>query len=144
TVNIAATTPGATLDISSSASLYQIIGDLTGGADGIVNLGGKQLRFGNSVGTVTFNGVIQGGVLGSIVKKKFGTAVLTNINTYSGETIVYNGTLSIAGSGSIANSAALFINQNATFDISASTGAQTINTLLGRSGSTVNLGTNDL
>ncbi len=76
TVNIAATTPGATLDISSSANAYQAIGDLTGGVDGIVTLGNNQLRFGNSDGVTTFPGVIEDTGSGSVVKKKFGTARL--------------------------------------------------------------------
>jgi fibronectin-binding autotransporter adhesin len=67
---------------------------------------------------------------------------LTAINTYTGATSIGNGTLALAGSGSIAASSGVNIGAG-TFDISGGRN-QTIRDLSGATGSTVVLGSNTL
>jgi autotransporter-associated beta strand protein len=57
-----------------------------------------------SATTVTFNGVISGA--GGFYKENANiTALMTAANSYNGQTTIQNGTLRLAGSGSLANSA---------------------------------------
>jgi fibronectin-binding autotransporter adhesin len=80
-------------------------GGLTFG--GTINNQGSRLEVlgsAASAATVTFGGVISGS--GGFYKENANiTVVMTNANTYSGQTEVQNGTLRLAGSGSLANSA---------------------------------------
>jgi autotransporter-associated beta strand protein len=55
-----------------------------------------------------------------------GTLVLSNTNTYTGPTRVSGGTLALDASGSIANSALIDVQSNATLDVSAVSGGLTL------------------
>lgn len=55
----------------------------------------------------TFDNVISGS--GSLVKITQGTLTLTNVNTYTGNTVISNGTLVLSGPGSILNSSNIII-----------------------------------
>ena len=132
-------------DISLSGLSTQTIGDLSG--SGSVTLGPNTLQFGTSSLTTTFAGVISdgiGGDHGSVVKKDSGIAVFTNANTYTGGTTISGGTLSLQGSGSLVSTDAVSIASGATFDISGSTGNQTIGDLSGETNSMIDLGPNTL
>jgi fibronectin-binding autotransporter adhesin len=95
-----------------------------GGASGsisnitsVVNSG--TLVFNNS-GTLGYRGVISG--IGRVVQNGSGTLMLQTNETYSGNTIVSNGTMVLAASGSISNTAAIVVNAGAVFDASAAGG----------------------
>ena len=71
-----------------------------GGAGSTINVLGATA----SATTVTFNGAISGA--GGFYKENANiTALMTAANNYSGQTTIQNGTLRLAGSGSLANSA---------------------------------------
>lgn len=128
------------------------------GANGssAINLGGNTLYI-NQQNAGTFSGIIQDGValggsgVGSLFKDGAGTLTLAGVNTYTGATSIYAGTLVLSGFGSISNSSTLTIYNGATFDISnASQGSQVVvNNLQDggnatKNGSTISLGTNAL
>ena len=127
-------------DISGISAESQTIGDLSG--MGFVNLGEKNLIEGTANHT-TYAGVIQGGDEGRFTKQGSGTLTLTGANTYSGGTIINEGTLALLGSGTLHPTGDVTVNDGA-FDMSEITAAsQTIGNLSGRGG-IVNLGTKDL
>jgi autotransporter-associated beta strand protein len=114
----------------------------------VVSLGGKTLTITNGS---FFNGVIQDGGIasgtgGSLVIAGNASQDLGGVNTYTGSTtIMAGGTLSLSSLGSIASSSGLILSgAGATFDISASSGNQTIKDLSGVAGSTIQLGANSL
>jgi autotransporter-associated beta strand protein len=93
------------VDISFRLTPSVTIGSLAG--DGIVDLGSNNLTVGSNNLDTTFAGVIQdggfgGGTRGSLTKIGTGTLTLTGANTYTGGTVVNEGTLKVAntsGSG---------------------------------------------
>ncbi|WP_215216955.1 MULTISPECIES: autotransporter-associated beta strand repeat-containing protein [Candidatus Rhabdochlamydia] len=127
-------------DISGIAAESQPIGDLTG--VGFVNLGNKNLIEGTANHT-TYSGVIQGGANGRFTKQGSGILTLTGINTYSGGTIINEGTLALVGSGTLNPAGDVIVNAG-VFHISDITAAsQTIGSLSG-TGGIVELGTKNL
>ncbi len=93
---------------------------------------------------VAFGGIISGS--GVLEQNGTRTLTLTGNNTYTGNTVVNNGTetLAMGAGGSIADSAQVVLQgTNSTFDISVG-GNQTIQKLIGNAGATVNLGSNTL
>ena len=56
---------------------------------------------------------------GSVVQTGSGTTILTGSNTYTGATWINNGTLSLTGTGSIANTSLIGIAGGATYNVSA-------------------------
>ncbi len=135
------------VNVNSGTSVFNItaitptgttIGDLSGALSSSVLLGAKNLTFGTATTTTTFAGVIDG-TGGSISKQGSGAALFTAIQTYTGETNVFAGTLSLSGSGSIANSSGVNVN-GGTFDISLTTTGATIQDLSGVGGGFVTLG----
>ncbi len=96
-------------------------------------------------GTLTWNGTIGGAVGWGFGVQGAGTVALGGVNTYNGWTSIGNGgRLSLVGNGSIAQSAGVIFMTPGSFDISGSSGNQTIQNLVGVSGTTVNLGANTL
>jgi autotransporter-associated beta strand protein len=74
--------------------------------------------------TVGFNitvgqALLDGSGGGGLSKAGLGALTLTNSSTYTGSTVVGNGTLALSGVASIANSANIVIAGGATFDVSA-------------------------
>lgn len=73
-----------------------------------------------------------------------GTLILTGVNTYTGVTTIEGGTLALSGSGGIANSSVVTV-ENGIFDISGSAlPFAAITSLAGTSSGTVELGTKGL
>jgi outer membrane autotransporter protein len=114
-----------------------------GGSVNQINIAAGGLTFdtnGFNVKTLAFSGV------GGLTKIGAGTFTLGAASTYTGETVIQQGTLALAGpassaSDALANSSRVVA--NATFDISAITGAGShIQSLAGTG--TVNLGAKDL
>lgn len=88
---------GSTFDLNACAQ--QIAG--LWGAGSVTNSGSaaSELTLNPGTGTATFSGVIGGGSGAiSLVKYGGGTQVLSGINTYTGTTGVYGGTLKVHGS----------------------------------------------
>ncbi|HEX4122023.1 MAG TPA: Ig-like domain repeat protein, partial [Verrucomicrobiae bacterium] len=69
---------------------------------------------------VTISGVMSG--TNGFIKSGVGILALANVNTYSGNTSITNGTLALTGSGSINNTPLIVLTTNATFDVSGVTG----------------------
>ena len=61
---------------------------------------------------------------GGLIKLSAGTLVLIATNTYTGGTIVSNGTLALRGSSSVTNSSSIGIGTGATLDVSGRTDAK--------------------
>jgi len=74
-------------------------------------------------GTATGNlitGVISEGTnVVTLTKAGAGTWTLQGANTYTGNTVISNGTLALSGSGAITGSTNLIVHEGATFDVSA-------------------------
>lgn len=140
----------------------ETIGSLAAGATGTnttVSLGsGTTLTTGGDNSSTEFQGVISGA--GGLTKAGSGAFSLAGTNTYSGTTTVNAGTLDVTGSinnsttvsvnnaavlkahgNSIANSAAVTLNDTSNLTLA---GSETIGGLAGASGSTVTLGANTL
>jgi autotransporter-associated beta strand protein len=92
----------------------QTVGGLTG--DGKIT-DGKLTVDTDITGSFTFGGELTGKDT-TLTKIGNGTQTLTKENTYEGETKINAGTLALTGDGSIANSSEVFVNNNATFDVS--------------------------
>ncbi|MCE0496604.1 MAG: autotransporter-associated beta strand repeat-containing protein, partial [Methylacidiphilales bacterium] len=98
----------------------------------------------DSSNSATQAGVISGTDTDVLTKAGTGTLILSATNTYTGATVISAGTLAMGTNGSIASSSEVDLtNSGTTFDISNG-GSQTIQNLTGVSGSTVNLGANNL
>jgi len=110
--------PNATVDLGGSASL-----DLTGYSPSIGLLTGNRnislpntqtLKVGGNNLDGTFSGVFSG--LGSLQKNGSGDWTLTANHSYQGQTIVNNGTLSLANTNLLPNSP-VTVNTNGTLDL---------------------------
>jgi outer membrane autotransporter protein len=138
----------ATLDISQTTSGASVGGLFDTAGIGVVSLGGKTLAItsGSLFSGVIQDGGIAGGSGGSLVISNGASQGLSGVNTYTGSTTINAGaTLSLSGTGSIATSSGVNIaGPGATFDISGSSGGQTIKDLAGVTGSTIELGGNSL
>jgi autotransporter-associated beta strand protein len=92
------------LDISGKSAEGLTIGSLSG--DGVVFLGSRNLSIGSNNSSTSFAGLLQdGGVVGgsdgSVTKVGSGTLVLSGVNSYTGGTVVEEGTLQVkTGKGS--------------------------------------------
>ncbi|MGU3451629.1 autotransporter-associated beta strand repeat-containing protein [Methylobacterium sp. 391_Methyba4] len=109
---------GANLDL---ANFSQTIGSLAGA--GTVALGSGTLHAGGDNASTAFSGAIVG--TGDLFKEGTGLLTLAGVNTYTGLTFVYGGTLALVGSGSIAASSQMAIAAGATLDISGIAGTGT-------------------
>uniref|UniRef100_UPI0015CE6FD4 autotransporter outer membrane beta-barrel domain-containing protein n=1 Tax=Burkholderia guangdongensis TaxID=1792500 RepID=UPI0015CE6FD4 len=104
-----------------------------------VNLGKGSTLTVNGSNDLGLSGVIAGP--GELVQNSTGTTTLSGANTYTGGTLIDSGTLAIGPGGSLASTAPVLLAEpGATFDISGATAPQSIGTLSGANGTTVNLG----
>jgi len=90
----------------------------------------------NSSGTpfnITHNGVISGS--GSLTKTGNGILTLNTNDTYSGNTIINGGTLTLGATGSISNSPQISVASGAVFNVSAVSGGFVLNATRTLSGS---------
>ena len=123
---------GSAVSIDSGAIL-----DLGGYNQVVAGLEGSGLVRGNSASTVylstdvgsglteTFAGNISDGSFGgdlALSKTGGGTQELSGVNTYTGDTVIVEGTLALTGSGSIAASSSLSMYPGGVFDISGIAG----------------------
>ena len=124
---------GGTLQTTASLSSSRSVILVNGGGAFSADLGT----------TLTWNGTIGGG--GGLTTTGPGTLALSGTTGYTGATTINAGTLALTGGGTIERSSGVNLAAaGAVFDISGSSGNQTIQDLIGISGSTVNLGANRL
>jgi len=108
---------GATLDLNG---FNQTLGSLTGA--GNIALGTAMLTVGGDNADSTFSGVISG--TGGLIKNGTGKTILSGANTYTGDTNINGGILSV--NGSIASN--VFVNSGGTLGGSGTiNGAVTVN-----------------
>ena len=127
----------ATLDISLAD---QTIGSLAGVAGATVNLGPHTLTTGGNNASTSYTGLITGS--GILTKVGTGTLTLSGTSSYTGATNINAGVLAGGALNSLSPSSAFVIANLATLDISLAD--QTIGSLAGVTGATVNLGTHTL
>ena len=127
----------ATLDISLAD---QTIGSLAGVAGATVNLGPHTLTTGGNNASTSYTGLITGS--GILTKVGNGTLTLSGTSSYTGATNINAGKLAGGALSSLSPSSAFVIGNLATLDISLAD--QTIGSLAGVTGATVNLGTHTL
>lgn len=121
-----------------AADGYEITGDtltLTGD-DALVRVGDGSAAGADYTATIA----TELGGHANLVKSDLGTLLLTQANSYTGQTIIQGGTVALAGSGSIAGSSAVVTATGGTFDISGVSDGATIGDLAGVEGGHVRLG----
>jgi autotransporter-associated beta strand protein len=134
---------GTTFDVSSVTENTSIQELQSTADDAKVVLGTKGL----SVAKGSFNGVISemDGTNGKLIKNGISTDELTlsNVNTYTGETHIKNGTLALTGNGSIANSSNVIV--DGTFKINGIANKTAhVQELTGNGNGNVELGSKEL
>ncbi|WP_010302109.1 autotransporter-associated beta strand repeat-containing protein [Candidatus Odyssella thessalonicensis] len=157
--NLSFAASSSIFDISGITPASLTVGDLNS-AQGQINLGSKDLKFGSSTTTADFGGTIQGAG-GSLTKTGTGTATLSGANTFTGglsidqgTLVIKNatalgsgavtlgtassaGTLSLGGAYSLTNPIALSTAQTSTLDLSGYDG--TLSGILSAGGDTLSV-----
>ncbi len=85
-------------------------------------------------------GIVDGASAGDLVKTGTGDLIMSAANTYTGETVISEGTLSLVGNGSLA--ASRRVDNNAVLDVSGAAGGVSLVSLAGNG--VVNLGARSL
>ncbi|MCP5504156.1 MAG: autotransporter-associated beta strand repeat-containing protein, partial [Chlamydiales bacterium] len=125
---------GGGFEIATGAGT-KTIGALSGAGTGI-NLNNNILE----IASGTYSGVISG--TGGITKYGAGTLDLSGVNTYTGQSTINGGVLSLSGAGTLGANSPLNIAAAGTFEITAGAGSKTIGTLTGSGG--IDLNNNNL
>ena len=110
---------GATVNLMNYQGANEVDGTIT--LSGNCVIGAVPLDRGTPQG-LTLLGVISGS--GALTKTSIDTLILSAANTYTGDTTVNQGTLSLSGSGSISSSANVILAAGSTLDASARTDAK--------------------
>ena len=111
----------------------QRVNNLVGDANTRIELGRGSVTLNQNAAT-TYQGKITGA--GNLVKQGANTLTLSGLNTYYGATVVKQGALALTGTNSIQNTAGLVLLAGASLN---ATGNQTVGSLFGQAGSTINL-----
>ncbi|SDY10675.1 outer membrane autotransporter barrel domain-containing protein [Variovorax sp. YR266] len=124
-------------------------GGLQWAAANTTDISGRLNALGASGGTFDTNGndvTLASGIsgIGGLTKTGAGILTLTNANSYTGETTISNGTLKLAGAGTLAGATGVSLTGgSAVFDLSTGS-SQSVAHLSGVAGSLVALGANTL
>lgn len=102
---------GGTLKYNGNSDDISVRTVTLGAGGGAINDGGNALTFANPIGNKG---------PGGLTKLGTGTLTLNGTNVYSGNTVVSSGTLALAYSTYISNSASLFLNSGALLDVYSS------------------------
>lgn len=94
------------------------------GNDISLNSGANPVFNPDATFSITSNGEISGA--GGLTKSKQGTLILNGTNTYSGNTTITAGTLTLGATGSISNTTIIDVQSGATLDLSAVPGGFTL------------------
>jgi autotransporter-associated beta strand protein len=111
----------------------QRVNNLVGDANTRIELGRGSVTLNQNAAT-TYQGKITGA--GNLVKQGANTLTLSGLNAYYGATVVKQGALALTGTNSIQNTAGLVLLAGASLN---ATGNQTVGSLFGQAGSTINL-----
>ena len=111
----------------------QRVNNLVGDANTRIELGRGSITLNQNAAT-TYQGKITGA--GNLVKEGGSTLTLSGLNSFYGATVVKQGALALTGANSIQNTAGLVLLAGASLN---ATGNQTVGSLFGQVGSTVNL-----
>ncbi|MBO1908036.1 autotransporter domain-containing protein [Microvirga sp. 3-52] len=129
---------GGVLQAASDQSAF-----LSGFSDNSITIGAGGAFLNSNGHSIGISTAITG--TGALNKMGSGILTLSGVNSFTGTTALRSGTLALSGNGSIATSAGVSLsNSSAVLDISAANGARTIGDLNGVSGSTVDLGANNV
>ncbi|MGZ0655452.1 autotransporter-associated beta strand repeat-containing protein [Coraliomargarita sp. W4R53] len=90
-----------------------------------LTLGGSNAMDNEITGVIADNSTANGATV-SVIKADAGKWILSGQNSYTGATLVEQGTLAIGVGGSISDSAAVIVSDGATFDVSALTSGFTL------------------
>jgi autotransporter-associated beta strand protein len=100
--------------LSASAGTLTLSGEIAASSSGT-----KVLTLtGTTAGNVIQAPILDGSGNLALTKEGSGSWALTNMNTYTGETLVNGGTLILAASGTLANSSRLTLNSGSCLDVS--------------------------
>ena len=119
-----------TLDLNGNSPTF---GNLTGSGGVITNSGGSATLTVDTPGSPSYAGSIQGGGQLSLSKQGSGTFTLAGTSSYTGDTNINNGTLSVTGA--LASSGNVIVNSGATL-----AGTGTVGNV-NHNGGTINPGT---
>jgi hypothetical protein len=118
-----------TIYVAATAGEFNNASTTIGIGNNMVLAAGSNVRFNINAAAnpMTLSGVLSGP--GGISVTNLGKVIISGANTYSGNTTILGnaapasggGTLALTGSGSIANSPVIEVQQNATFDVSGRT-----------------------
>ncbi len=111
----------------------QRVNNLVGDANTRIELGRGSVTLNQNAAT-TYQGKVTGA--GNLVKQGASTLTLSGLNAYYGATVVKQGALALTGANSIQNSSGLVLLGGASLN---ATGNQTVGSLFGQAGSTINL-----
>ena len=111
----------------------QRVNNLVGDANTRIELGRGSVTLNQNAAT-TYQGKITGA--GNLVKQGANTLTLSGLNAYYGTTVVKQGALALNGTNSIQNTAGLVLLAGTSLN---ATGNQTVGSLFGQAGSTINL-----
>jgi fibronectin-binding autotransporter adhesin len=134
----------AIMDLTPTFNNTYVISDLRGVLGSQVKLNANSMIFGSNTSSISFDGSISGS--GSLTKQGSGTVILNHSNTYSGGTIVTNGTLQIKTfSAFVAGQNVNLSGAAAIMDLTpTSNNTYVISDLSGVLGSQLKLGTNSM
>ncbi|MFM6172486.1 MAG: beta strand repeat-containing protein, partial [Sphaerospermopsis kisseleviana] len=113
-------------DTTGSSGSLTIGGNLTGGAN-VLFLGAMGGTNGNTGGNITINGIISGtgatqdSTVTSVYKDGAGVLTLGGANSYTGDTRIAVGNLTVSGSGTLGNGSDVFIAAGGSLTVNANT-----------------------
>ena len=94
-----------------------------------LNPGNSGIEVNGAADNATFQGIISSS--GNLEKSGPGTATFSGANSYTGATVITDGTLALSVGGTIASSSSTTISNGATLDITGAAGVSTIKNLSG-------------
>lgn len=122
---------GATLDLNDFSQSFAALN-----GDGTVDIGNGTLTISSDTDS-GFSGILDGTSGGSLIKSGSGTFTLSGMNTYSGDTAIYAGTLELGADDVFADSGSITLNGGTLDTVNKS---DTIDTLTLNSGSILGTG----
>jgi hypothetical protein len=128
----------------SSGSLT--IGGNVSGSTNVLFLGAQGATGGNTGGNITVNGIISGagaaqdGTTTSVYKDGAGNLTLGGANSYTGDTRIAQGNLTVFGSGNLGNGSDVFIANGASMSVNASATVASVQEWGNTNGGTISLG----